>query len=454
MNAARAWREELRLIAVVVGAMVVLALAFESWLLGLFAALTGYLGIQLANAVQLVRWLSDRKSNYPPEANGLWGEVYRSLAEWERFNRERRHQLADQLVRFQQSTRALPDGLVMLDAEHQILWTNPAARELLGVSGQRDAGSRIENFVRHPEFLRFLHDPSAGACELRSPISATQWLELRRVQFGDSNALLIAHDATERVNVEQMRRDFVADVSHELRTPLTVLSGYLENINRTPELVPDTWQRPVAAMTDQSARMGRIVEDLLLLARMEAGPQGEATTLDVAAIVERVALDTAELSAGREHQIVCDVDSDVQLTGVQQEIHTAFTNLAANAVRYTPDHGCISLRWYAANGACFEVEDSGDGIDEQDVPRLTERFFRVDKGRSRAEGGTGLGLSIVRHILDRHDAQLEIESTLGEGSLFRCRFPHWRAIVAIPEHLADAAAAQEGSSELRPASGE
>lgn len=453
MNAARAWREELRLVALVAGAMVVLAFAFENWLLGLFVGLVGYLGIHLVNAVQLVLWLSSKSNTYPPEARGIWGEVYRSLAEWQRSNRERRHQLADQLVRFQQSTRAIPDGLVMLDAEHQILWTNPAARDLLGVSGHRDAGSRIENFVRHPEFLRFLRDSSVQSCELRSPVSTTQWLELRRVEFGDRNALLIAHDATERVAVEQMRRDFVADVSHELRTPLTVLSGYLENIYRNPDLLPDTWQRPLAAMTEQSARMGRIVEDLLLLARMEGGPQGDAEIVDVATIVALLERDAAELGGERRHEVVCEIDHSVQLTAVRQEIQTAFMNLVANAVRYTADGGRVTIRWYAANGACFEVEDTGDGIDEQDLPRLTERFFRVDKGRSRAEGGTGLGLSIVRHVLDRHEANLEIESTLGEGSLFRCRFPHERTIVSMPGHP-DGSDPRDGERVgLRPAAG-
>ena len=259
---------------------------------------------------------------------------------------------------------------------------------------------------------------------LRSPVQSSRHLELRLFSIAEADFLLIAHDATDRFKTEQMRKDFVANVSHELRTPLTVLSGYLENMNRDPAALPDTWRRPVAAMDDQAGRMRRIVEDLLLIARMEGGPAGEPEIIDVAGLATILVSDGVELSGKRGHHLTCEADAAVRLSGVSDELSTAFSNLIGNAVQYTPEGGDIDVRWYLdARGACFDVADSGDGIDADFIPRLTERFFRVDRGRSRDSGGTGLGLCIVKHILERHNATLEIESTLGQGSVFRCVFP-------------------------------
>jgi len=438
-----AWRSEARTIAALALVAALIGAIVDALSFCFFIATLAYLAWHLRNVYRLLRWLERSRTGYPPDASGVWGIIFKYQSDRQREHRERKRRLTRILVRFQQSTRAIPDGLVLLDDQNQIEWTNHAATELLGVSAPRDSGQRIENFVRLPEFRAFIADDSTPACIVRAPAAATRFLEVRRVSFGDRNKLLIAHDATERFAVEQMRKDFVADVSHELRTPLTVLSGYMENMNRDPDSVPQMWQRPIKAMTEQSARMRMIVEDLLLLARMEGSPSGKEETVDVARLAAQLARDARELSGEREHQVVLQVDAELLLCGVRAELQTAFSNLVSNAIRYTPDKGSITLRWYAeSQNAYFAVEDTGEGIDERYIPRLTERFFRVDKGRSREQGGTGLGLSIVRHILDRHAAVLEVTSVVDQGTIFRCKFPLSKTVrsAAVAEMVSAATA--------------
>ena len=418
-----AWQAELR-----VALLHALWIPFVAWLSGSFAwgvaaASVSYAISHLRHAYLLNRWLERSKSGYPPDGVGIWAQILRRQSERQREHRARKQRLAQMVLRIQRSTRAIPDALVVLNEEREIQWTNKAAEALLGVSTPRDGGQRVEFFIRHPDFSDFLNARVPGVFTLRSPVQPSQHLELRLFTIAETNSLLIAQDATDRVKIEQMRKDFVADVSHELRTPLTVLSGYLENMTRDPDALPDMWRRPVLAMSEQLGRMRHIVEDLLLIARMEGGPVGEPEVVDVAGMVASLANDGIELSGARGHRITFEADSSVRLSGVQPELNTAFWNLVGNAVQYTPDGGSIELRWFAdERGACFEVRDSGEGIDADHIPRLTERFFRVDRGRSRERGGTGLGLCIVKHIMERHNAMLEIESTLGKGSVFRCVF--------------------------------
>lgn len=426
MQGDSAWYSEARSFLLIIATSGATGYVLDWTVAGLWVGVAAYVARHLRYLHALIHWLQRRRVAYPPDGEGIWGEVFRRLSVRQKDDRLRIRRLARMVARFQQSTRAIPDGLVMLDSNQQIEWCNVVAGDLVGIRAPEDYGLRPDHFVRHPDFADFLQADTGNSLTMRSPQDLQKVLEIRKIPIADGNTLLIVADATERYLVEHMRKDFVADASHELRTPLTVLSGYLENINRMPENVPDTWQRPVQVMTEQATRMGHIVEDLLMLARMEGSASlgTQAEVIDVLGLLSMLVEDARELSGERGHHISLKADPTVRLRAVPDEIRTVFSNLLANAVTYTPDGGNVLASWSVdSNGAYFEVTDDGVGIAPEHVPRLTERFFRADKGRSRQYGGTGLGLSIVKHILERHNGRLHIESVVGEGSVFRCEFP-------------------------------
>jgi two-component system phosphate regulon sensor histidine kinase PhoR len=319
------------------------------------------------------------------------------------------------------AVQALPDGVVILDAANRIEWCNRTAERQLGLDGRADLGQNIANLVREPEFVEHL-----GAAE-ESPVrisrSPGMALSLQLIAFGQSQKLLLARDVTQSERVDAMRRDFVANVSHELRTPLTVLVGFLETLQNLK--LDATRQRDyLGMMQEQAARMQRIIDDLLTLSALDAAPPASTETqVPVPPLIERLKNDAEALSAGR-HKIKVLMEAHSDLLGVESELASAFGNLVSNAVRYTPPGGMVTLAWREGpDGARFSVEDTGIGIEPEHIPRLTERFYRVDRSRSRETGGTGLGLAIAKHALARHDATLEIESEVGKGSRFTARFP-------------------------------
>ncbi len=421
-----AWYSEARSFLLIIATAGATGYALDWTVAGLWVGVAAYVARHLRYLYALIHWLQRRRVAYPPDGDGIWEEVFRRLSVRQKDDRLRIRRLARMVARFQQSTRAIPDGLVMLDSNQQIEWCNVVAGDLVGIRAPEDYGLRPDHFIRLPDFADFLQADTDNSLTMRSPQDPQKVLEIRKIPIADSNILLIVADATERYLVEHMRKDFVADASHELRTPLTVLSGYLENMNRMPENVPDTWQRPVQVMTEQATRMGRIVEDLLMLARVEGSTSlgTQAEVIDVLGLLSMLVEDARELSGERGHHISLKADPTVRLRAVPDEMRTVFSNLLANAVTYTPDGGNVLASWSGdSNGAYFEVTDDGVGIAPEHVPRLTERFFRADKGRSRQHGGTGLGLSIVKHILERHNGRLHIESVVGEGSVFRCELP-------------------------------
>ncbi|NKC12607.1 MAG: phosphate regulon sensor histidine kinase PhoR [Gammaproteobacteria bacterium] len=391
---------------------------------GLAGAVT-YILRHLRFGVQMMAWLERERPDYPPDAQGVWDEIFHRLYLREKAYRERKRELRRLLIRFQQSTRAIPDALVLLGSGYDIQWTNSAADRLLGISVSKDRSRPIVNLVRHPDFSSFLEDGCKASLTIPSPTDPKVSIEFRLVGFAEGQHLLIVRDSTERQRIESMRRDFVANVSHELRTPLTVLGGYLENFQRDPDRVPATWRRPIAAMSDQTERMRRLVEDLLMLARIESSPAVEKNqVVDVPALIAVARHDAAELGGAKRLTIEADMDDRLRLWGAFNDLQTIVVNLVSNAVQYTGYGGHIQLRWFAADeGAFFEVQDDGDGIGQEHLPRLTERFYRVDKGRSRDRGGTGLGLAIVKHLLDHYGAKLHVTSKVGQGSTFSCQFP-------------------------------
>lgn len=413
------------------GALIVLAALLVGLLVGqvtvlLLIAVAGYLVWHLMNLYRLERWYHQRKSFHPPEGAGVWGEVFHHIYQLQQRNRRRKRKLGSMLSRFNESTGAMPDATVVLTAENQIEWFNKAATQFLGLKPKLDIGQRIDNLVRHPRFVDFLAQGDfSRPLELPSPEIAGCTLSLRVVPYGKKQRLMVVRDITRLKHLERVRQDFVANVSHELRTPLTVISGYLENMADAKDEFSQRWGKSLGQMQEQTVRMIRLVEDLLLLSRLEE--DGKSLTLAPVAVPAMLASLEEEakfLSREAGHKIRLESDHSLWMRGNEKILHSVFSNLVFNAVQYTPAGGEITLRWFQDGGeVCFEVEDTGIGIAPQHIQRLTERFYRVDPGRSRVMGGTGLGLAIVKHGLDRHGARLTIRSVPGKGSCFRCVFP-------------------------------
>jgi len=329
------------------------------------------------------------------------------------------------LSRFKESTAAMPDATVVLTKDDYIEWFNKAAKRYLGLQTKKDVGQRIDNLVRHSRFSEFLASGDfSEPLEMPSPLDDQRQFSFRIVPYGKNQKLLVVRDISRIKRLERMRSDFVANVSHELRTPLTVISGYLENMAADDAEQTAQWNKCLAQMQGQTQRMTRLVEDLLMLSRLE--DEDKTVVRDpvaVSAMLASLVEDARVLSGERQHHISLECDEGLWLRGSEKELTSAFSNLLFNAVQYTPAQGHIAVRWYRdGDKACFEVRDDGIGIAIQHVHRLTERFYRVDTGRSREHGGTGLGLAIVKHVLDRHEAWLGIESQPGKGSVFRCVF--------------------------------
>ena len=403
-------------------ALVVGAIAGAAWGWGMLCAeLIALLLWHVRHLSRLHSWLAHPTPGKVPEGDGIWDEALAALHRFERAGARREEALADALARMRRAVQALPDGVVILDGANRIEWCNLTAEGHLQLDGRADLGQNIANLVREPEFVEYLKSPQQNAVRIARGEGRSFLLQL--IPFGQDHRLLLSRDVTQAERVETMRRDFVANVSHELRTPLTVLVGFLETVLEL-KLDPQRQRDYLAMMQDQSGRMQRIIDDLLTLSALDAAPPASPETrVPMRALVERLRRDAEALSGGR-HTIVVPEPSAADVLGVEAELASAFGNLVSNAIRYTPAGGTVTLAWQeAADGARFSVEDTGIGIEAEHIPRLTERFYRVDRSRSRETGGTGLGLAIAKHALARHEARLEIESEPGKGSRFSARFP-------------------------------
>ena len=406
---------------------VLIGLSFNQPLVWFCIGLTLYLGWQLWQLSRLLKWLKSPQDLDVPESNGLWGEIFSNLYQQQTLNQKGQRQLARMLNEFQASTAALPDAVIVLDRDDHIAWCNEAAVSLIGLHIPNDIGQRVVNLLRHPAFVSALiREDYDTDILLPSPLHAQQTLSLRIVSYGEGQKLVMARDVSQREQMERSRRDFVANASHELRTPLTVIRGYLEMMaDESKDAKPlQPWAAPLSEMSQQAARMSRIIEDLLKLARIEShASSGKEEWIDVPRMLSMILAEARALSAGR-HQIIPKIQPKARLRGHSAELQSAFANLIFNAVHYTPEGGELRVSWSAdATGAEFSVVDNGVGIEQKHIPRLTERFYRADAGRSRETGGTGLGLAIVKHALEHHGSVLEIASELNVGSTFSCRFP-------------------------------
>jgi two-component system phosphate regulon sensor histidine kinase PhoR len=422
-----AWRFILGSLAVLAAALLVGLIAGKP-LAFVSIALAVLLLKHCVSLLRFDRWLRSRSDRSAPDMSGLWGEVIAIVDRLYRRKVFHKRRTLGLLREFRRMTTAMPDGAILLGPGREILWFNRAASRWLDLRRKVDYGQRIDNLVRVPEFVEYLErDGDGPAPRVRFARNGDVSLSFRLVTTSPTGPkLLLVRDITAEARLDSMRKDFVANASHELRSPLTVVSGYLDSLAEDPGLDP-AWQAPVQEMRRQSERMGRIVHDLLELSRLEAsGSEADRMPVDVGGML---ALLCKEIRTRPEPtaQVALQLDTDAMLLGSEPELHSIFSNLLSNAAKYTPSNGRIDVRWWIdERGANVEFRDTGIGIAPEHLPRLTERFYRVDAGRSRKLGGSGLGLAIVKHALQRHGGRLEVASIEGKGSCFTCRFPSSR----------------------------
>ncbi|MBT9591751.1 MAG: phosphate regulon sensor histidine kinase PhoR [Thiobacillus sp.] len=423
-----------RPLGVLAGVMLVALLLWAAS--GWVAALAFLAGIQafvmlrrLLQEYRLSRWLENPDEVDPPDATGTWGDIFYRLDKLQRRQRASRSELTNALEQFEHAAQAVPDGMVILNRSDQIEWCNPASRKYLGLDCERDRGQFIRYLLRQAHFLTFLDAMDYSKRLIcKSPINREVIVSLQLVPFGASQKLLVARDITDLERVDAMRRDFIANVSHELRTPLTVVGGFVETLADVPDLPAAESKRYFDLMLDHTRRMQHLLDDLLTLSQLESDDHAlkDDAPINVHELAGALKSDAESLSRGR-HNIQLMLDSQAGLKGNLQEVRSALGNLVSNAVRYTPDGGKITLAWREqGDEGVFSVTDTGEGIAPEHIPRLTERFYRVDRSRSRETGGTGLGLAIVKHVLTRHGARLDIQSIPGKGSTFSVAFPAQR----------------------------
>jgi len=373
-------------------------------------------------------WISNRPYDVPPNLHGIWGALLFNVYRAQRQERIVQAEMVGLIDRAQSSLVALAEAVVLIDEMHQIEWWNPAAEKLLGIQGL-DRGRNILTILRQPSFIEYFNhiDQAPDGIRLQAQMDEDRYVQVKLTRFGGESRLLVAYDTTRVHNLEQMRKDFVDNISHELRTPLTVLSGYIETFIDQDDITP-RWKRAFTQMQSQTKRMNALVNDLLLLSNLENNKKvAKNQIIDMANLMNQLFDDARAYNLDYGHTLNLDIDSHCDLIGSDMEIASAFSNLITNAIKYTPKGGIITIGWHEdGDHAYFTVQDNGIGINPKHLPRLTERFYRVDSARSRQTGGTGLGLAIVKHVLMQHGAHLEISSKENEGSTFTAVFPKER----------------------------
>jgi two-component system phosphate regulon sensor histidine kinase PhoR len=425
------WKTEAWRILIVVVVTLVLGAGINNYMLTALIGALVYLAWHLRNLARLDGWLSEYRTAEIPEGTGIWGGVYDRLRGMTRHHRQDMDDLHRGLERYQQATKALPEGAVTLGSNDEIELVNEAATSLLGLKDPQDLRSPITNLVRDPQFVRYMQvGKFSEALEIPSPINQHVRMSIRVVPYGEVNQkLLLISDVSRLHKLEEIRRDFIANVSHEMKSPLTVIKGYVESMMDDTSELAFKRKKALSQVDQQTDRMCRVVEDLLQLSSLETSPTESPTPVDMPSLIRSVHAEALELSNSR-HDIQLDVDELLYVAGNFNQLYSALSNLVFNAIQYTPEHGEIRIGWRLDqdNHAKFSVRDTGPGIGREHLPRLTERFYRVDTARSRELGGTGLGLAIVKHVLQRHEGSLAIDSELGTGSMFTCVFPPQRII--------------------------
>ena len=397
------------------------------WIL-IFIAFAIFFILQLRSLYLVNEWISNRPYDVPPNLDGIWGALLFNVYRAQRQERIVQAEMVGLIDRAQSSLVALAEAVVLIDESHQIEWWNPAAEKLLGIQ-PLDRGRNILTILRQPNFIEYFNhiDQAPDGLKMKSSAFEDHYVQVKMTRFGGESRLLVAYDVTRMHNLEQMRKDFVDNISHELRTPLTVLSGYIETFTDQEDLNP-RWKRAFDQMQAQTKRMNALVNDLLLLSRLESNKQiAKNQIIEMPSLMNQLFDDAQAYNVDYGHTLNLEIDSHCDLIGSDMELASAFSNLITNAIKYTPKGGTITMGWHDDGvQGYFTVEDTGIGIDPKHLPRLTERFYRVDSARSRQTGGTGLGLAIVKHVLMQHCAHLEIESKENQGSTFKVVFPKER----------------------------
>ena len=388
----------------------------------LLAAVTILLGWHFRNLLRLSWWLWVDRSMTPPPGQGSWEPLLYGLNQMQLRNRKRRNELGSLIKRFRSGAESLPDALVMTTEEGTIFWCNGLAQQLLGLRWPDDNGQNILNLLRYPEFTRYLGEKNFTR-PLTLILNNGRHLEFRVVPYAEGQWLMVARDVTQMHQLEGARRHFFANVSHELRTPLTVLQGYLEMM-QDQSLEGPLRDKALSTMREQTSRMEGLVRQLLTLSRIEAAPAiAMNEKIDVPLMLRVVEREAQTLSNGK-HTLTFEVEPNLKVHGNEEQLRSAISNLVYNAVNHTPAGTHITVGWHRlSQGVIFSVEDNGPGIGAEHLPRLTERFYRVDKARSRQTGGSGLGLAIVKHALSHHEAKLDVESSVGKGTTFSFILP-------------------------------
>ena len=416
------WQREIITVFLLLLAITVIGAMTKLFLPLLFLLMLAIIMRQVVQITRFEKWISTGGRGKAPKMSGIWEEIYFHIYRLKKNDKRRKKKLSKMINQFRQSTEALPDAAVVLGIHDEIDWANKAARDVFGLKAS-DKGQRIPNLIRFPEFIQYLKVGDYKECViLPSPVDHHITLQVRIVPYGAGLRLLLAQDVTQLKKMERMRKDFVANVSHELRTPLTVLKGYLETLQDLDDEQSPLLTTSFQQMQGQTERMQHLVDDLLLLTRLET-QQKKSQCIDVPALLNQICKEGDALE-NAERRIQLTLESTCHIMGDEQELRSAFTNLLGNALKYSPGDSVVKVRWYQTKTAIIlAVDDQGEGIEKSDIPKITERFYRVETKRLKKVNGTGLGLAIVKHVLMRHEADLIITSEIGKGSSFSCRFP-------------------------------
>jgi two-component system, OmpR family, phosphate regulon sensor histidine kinase PhoR len=423
-------------------ALIFFALLLAGWLSGapalvLLIGTVCYLIYHLRQLGKLYSWLKDNEMSEPvppPESKGIWGYIFDGIYLLQRREREALLELRSIIDKAQESTAALEIAVIMINNKSGLEWWNPAATKLLGLQNPQDRKQAVTNLIREPVFIEYFNKANfSRPLKLSAPGDSSVMLELQITSFGEGERLMLVRDISQLHKLEMMRKDFVGNVSHELRTPITVITGYLETMMDDRNNLPQRWIRPIEQMAQQSHRMESIIKDLLTLSQLETrATSKDQSSIQLLSLLREIKNDAEQVFSEKSHSITLSCVGNIQIKGNLNELYSAVSNLVLNAAKYTPPKGHIALEVIQNNnGLKIIVKDDGPGIAPQHIPRLTERFYRVDESRSSDTGGTGLGLAIVKHVLARHGGKLEIRSEPGKGSEFICHFPPERVISAL-----------------------
>ena len=425
----QAWRSELRKQVLILVSVCLVGYSIGQFLPALLLLLVCYVLFNLVQLHRLTKWLakdhaSDRSA--PPEGFGLWGGVFDGIYRLQKQERRASAYLENIVNKAQESSAALEMAIIMVDRNNNLDWWNKATESLLGLRYPEDRRLPVTNLIRDPAFTAYFgRNVYDEPLHINAPGDSGKRLEIQIALFGENERLIIVRDISQLHRLELMRKDFVGNVSHELGTPITVIKGYLEAILDNIQDLDGKWEKPVIQMHQQSSRMENIVKDLLALSALETGtPSRKQSSFALIQLLSEIVNDARQISAQQDHQFSLSCDENIKFIGDRGELYSAIANLVSNAAKYTPYQGKINILIRLSEDFLeAHVEDNGPGIEAQHLPRLTERFYRVDVSRSSETGGTGLGLAIVKHIVNRHDGELTVSSEVGKGSCFTCRFP-------------------------------